>query len=117
MKISEAVVILGELEYPEYTFLALVDGRGEMYLQGEYMEADIYTGVEEKQLTRRWFISPQMSKSELVQTAFKMIMTSMEHRVREHFKYRDQLIFGPHFNVDDLWELARDGNLATRESM
>jgi hypothetical protein len=108
MTISRAKEILDSVVYPKYTFHAVIDGRGEMYLQGSYLEADIYTGKVEKQLTRRWFISPEMSKSELVQTAFKMIMTSMEHRVREHFLYNNRLVFGPHFNIDKLWEIANE---------
>jgi hypothetical protein len=106
MTIQRAREILGSVFYPSYTFNATVDGRGEMYLQGEYLEPDIYTGKLEVQNTRRWFISPEMTKSELVQTAFKLIMTSMEHRVREHFQYNGRLVFGPHFNVDNLWEIA-----------
>ncbi len=99
-------IIAEDIKYPAYTFHATIDGRGEMYLQASYIEPDIFTGNVEIQRTRRWFISPEMSVSEFVQTAFKCIMTSMEHRVREHFKYRDALVFGPHFNINDLWRLA-----------
>jgi len=59
------------------------------------------------QRTRRWFISPEMRKSELVQTAFKCIMTSAEHRVREHFRYKGELVYGPHFDVEKLVELCK----------
>jgi len=117
MNIDEAREILTQVTYPQYTFNATVDGRGEMYLQAHYLEQDTYTGNVEKQFTRRWFISPEMSKSEFVQTAFKCIMTSMEHRAREHFKYRDALVFGPHFNIDRLWELASKTRPAKRNQV
>jgi len=120
MDIEKARDYLEDCKYPAYTFHAIVDGRGEMYLQAAYMEPDIDKpegSPPEIQLTRRWFISPEMSKSELVQTAFKCIMTSMEHRVREHFKYRGELIFGPHFDVDGLYQLASQRQLASRESV
>ena len=107
MNIEEAKSILKDLVYyPEYKFIAMIDGRGEMFLQAMYFEEDIYTKEDVGQFTRRWFISPEMSKSELVQTAFKCVMTSMEHRVREHFLYSGRRVFGPHFDIDDLYEAA-----------
>ena len=107
--------ILDLVHYPQYKLTVTTDGRGEMYLQGSYIEADIFTGKEEIQKTRRWFISPEMSTSELVQTAFKCIITSAEHRVREHFKYKGELVFGPHFNVEDLYNLAKVAKLDQRK--
>jgi hypothetical protein len=115
MNLKKANQLLELVTYPEYVITATEDGRGEMYLQASYMEADIYTEKPALQQTRRWFISPHMTKSELVQTAFKCIMTSMEHRVREHFKYRDALVFGPHFNVDDLCKVAKKRKLDRRK--
>ncbi len=54
------------------------------------------------QTGRKWMLSPHMTKSEVVQTAFKAVMTAIEHETREKFRYRSTAIFGPHFNVDDL---------------
>jgi hypothetical protein len=107
MTMKDIQAILREIQYPEYDIYAEIDGRGEMYLQGSYREADIHTGTVELQRTRRWFISPEMRKSELVQTAFKCIMTSAEHRVREHFRYKGELVYGPHFDVEKLVELCK----------
>lgn len=108
-------ILANDVTYPGYLLKVTTDGRGEMYLQGQYIEADIFTGKQEMQLTRRWLISPHMSKSELVQTALKCILTSAEHRVREHFKYKGALIFGPHFNVDDLHKIATTRPLDQRD--
>lgn len=115
MEQQEAWSILQDVYYPGYKIEAKTDHADRLYLQASYMEDDIYTGKPELQMTRRWFISNEMTKSELVQTTFKCIMTSMEHRVREHFKYRDQLVFGPHFNIDELWCLAASGDLDRRD--
>src|SRR3977135_320144 len=76
------------------------------YLQAQYLEADIITGNPELQKTRKWNLSFHMVKSEIVATAFKCVMGSVEHRVRENFKYRGRRIYGPHFDVDSLWEIA-----------
>ena len=113
MKFVDAAELVGMCEFPGYTF-TLKDGHGGTYLQVSYMEPDIVTRVPERQFTRKWLISPHMTKSEIVQTAFKCVMTSMEHRAREGFKYRGRRVFGPHFDVDRLWEICRDKNLDYR---
>jgi hypothetical protein len=100
--IEEIREIVNLCKYPEYKFSVFIDGRGEIYLQAHYNEPDTITGKTEIQATRRWFISPQMTRSEIVQTCFKCIITSTEHRAREWFTYREKAIFGPHFNVDVL---------------
>lgn len=63
---------------------------------------------------RRWVLAPSMTKSEIVQTAFKAVLTFAEHEIREQFTYKGQAIFGPHFDVDQLVELATGGHLDKR---
>lgn len=106
MTVDEMRSAVGKCKHPDYTFGVVEDSRGAIYLQASYQEPDTVTGIDETQLTRRWFLSPHMTKSEIVQTVFKCVMTSMEHRAREWFKYRGEAIFGPHFNVDSLHELS-----------
>ena len=77
-----------------------------VYLQAHYDETDTVTGKIETQATRRWFLSPEMSRSEIVATAFKCALTSMEHRTREWFLYRNRAIYQPHYDVDALWEIC-----------
>ena len=55
---------------------------------------------------RKWDLTYHMTKSEIVQTAFKAVLTAVEHETRENFKYRGEAIFGPHFDVDKLVDLA-----------
>ena len=106
MTIEELRQIVTECSFPGYAFAVTEDGRGAIYLQGRYDEPDVDTGQTEPQKTRRWFLSPQMTKSEVVQTAFKCVITSAEHRTREWFTYRGRRVFGPHFQVDALWAIA-----------
>jgi hypothetical protein len=47
-----------------------------------------------------------MTTSEIVQTAFKAVMTSQEHIAREFFTYRGKQVFGPHFDVEKLADLC-----------
>ena len=53
-----------------------------------------------------------MVKSEIVATAFKCVMTSMEHRVREWFLYRDRAIYHPHYDVDALHAICEQRDVA-----
>ena len=106
--IQEIRAIVDLCRCMEYTFVVLEDGRGAWYLQASYHDSDVITGKSELQLTRRWFVSPEMTKSEIVQTAFKCVMTSMEHRAREWFLYRGRSVFGPHYDVDALHAICDD---------
>ena len=101
--IDKAKEILAECLFPDYTFKVETSSHtGAVYLQATYLEADTVTGKVEEQLTRRWFLSPNMGRSEIVGTAFKCIITSMEHRTREWFLYRGRAIYQPHYDVDAL---------------
>lgn len=55
---------------------------------------------------RKWRISAHATKSEVVQTMFMAYLAWLEHEAREAFTYRFQAIFGPHFDVDALADLA-----------
>jgi hypothetical protein len=95
-----------EVEFNDYKFNITLNARGELYMRAKYPEADTYTGEPAVQVTRRWLLTPPMTKSEFIQTCFKCAITSMEHRTREAFKYKGRRVFGPHFDVDDLWRLC-----------
>lgn len=112
LKMSQTVA---KCNFPDYDFNVILDDRGSIYLQGSYMEEDTVTGVPELQKTRRWFLSPEMTKDEIVQTVFKCVMTSLEHRCREWFTYREKPIFGPHFSVDSLWKICDNSEYSNRE--
>ena len=115
MKVEEMRDVLLECRFPDYEFEVVADSRGSIYLRAGYDEPDVTTGRTEHQVTRRWLLSPQMTRSEIVQTAFKCVMTSMEHRTREWFRYKGQAIFGPHFDVDVLCQICLDGAFDKRE--
>jgi hypothetical protein len=111
-KILEA---LEQIDYPGYSFQIHggTDGKP-MYLQAAFEAPCSVSGLMETQHTRKWLLSPHMTPSEVVRTAFKCVPTSVEHEAREQFRYRGQAIFGPHFSVDDLVQLAQAGRLDAR---
>jgi hypothetical protein len=94
-----------DCKFYDYRFFVVQDADF-AHLKACYMEPDIVTGKQEEQTTRKWRLSVHMTKSEFVQTVFKCCLTSMEHRTREHFRYRGKAVFGPHFNVDALWDMC-----------
>lgn len=110
--IARASALLGEVTFrlgEAYDF-EVREGHGGVFLQATYMDYDIYTGQHEIQHTRKWLLAPAMTDSEIVQTAFKCVMTSAEHRTREAFRFQGARIFGPHFDVADLVRLCKDGH-------
>lgn len=66
---------------------------------------------------RKWYLSPYMTYSEVVQTALAAVLAAVEHEAREHFLYRGRAIFGPHFNVARLIELVDLGAVDMRENV
>lgn len=105
MTIEELRSIITDIKMKNREVTAWCMGKG-FYLQLTY--SDICTETDEfrVQKGRKWYISSFATRSEVVQTVLKAALTSAEHEVREHFRYRGRAVFGPHFNVDRLWEVA-----------
>lgn len=64
---------------------------------------------------RKWMLSPHMTETEVVTTAFKAYMAAIEHEAREGFLYREQSIFDPHISVEDLFRLRATRPLDGRD--
>lgn len=99
---------LGEVSYARWSF-DLLESHGQFALRVRWRERDVVTGRRTRLTGRKWLLSPAMTKSEVIQTAFKAVLTAVEHEVRERFRYAGQPIFHPHYDVDALWRLARSG--------
>jgi len=102
--VIRALKILQDVSFLDYHWLVYV-AHGGVVLRASYEEPDVYGSAmdgDQVQLTRKWLLSPSMTDSEIVQTAFKACLTSMEHRTREHFTYKTRRVFGPHFDIEDL---------------
>jgi hypothetical protein len=81
-----------------------------LYLQVKWWGHNSETGAREWCIGRKWFLSPHMTNSEVVQTAFAAVMAVMEHETREFFQYKGQPIFCPHYDVEILVALHRRGS-------
>jgi len=105
--------ILSEIRYRDWRFLAETDKAGP-FLVLEFDEPCNVTGAPAVQRSRKWKLSQHMTRSEVVQTALKALLTALEHEAREQFTYRGRAIFGPHFDVDALHMLCIAGNQDVR---
>lgn len=81
---------------------------GGFYIQLRYEEPDINTGEVSTQYCRKWYISKHSTKSEIVQTVLKACLTSVEHMVREHFRYQGVPVLTPHYDIDLLVQLHHE---------
>jgi hypothetical protein len=115
---DDLLAILVRLHFPGYKFKLgnFIDRMVSVvyFLQAEFHAPCADTGKLTLQKSRKWYLSEHMTESEVVQTAFKCVLTAIEHEAREQFKYKGQAIFGPHFNVNDLVELAASGRKDVR---
>ena len=84
---------------------------------GDLLRVTFVAGADGRQNGRKWLISQHATRSEIVQTAFKAVLTALEHETREQFLYRGQAVFGPHFDVDSLAALALARRFDEREPM
>lgn len=113
---TELRTILQQISYRHW---AIVPGRkGDMLcLQVQFDAPDPNNpGEMNTQYGRKWIISPHMTKSEVVQTALKAILTAEEHEAREQFRYQGKPVFSPHFDVDRLKDLVTSAVFDARSS-
>ena len=69
---------------------------------------DSVTGGPLEWTSRKWMLSYHMVKNEIVRTAFKAVMTAMQHEVEEGFKYKGVSIYNPHIDPDKLVDFANN---------
>lgn len=98
--------VLSFVSFSDYRFITTQHG-GDVLVYAEFDAPDNASDshVLHVQKTRRWVIRPDASDSEIVQTAFKLVLTSIEHEAREQFQFNHRAIFGPHFDVYKLWRM------------
>jgi len=109
---AKAVEVLQNIKFPGYTFQisgSFNDPMEATYLQAQFYAPDCKTQQLHKLRTRKWLLSQHMTDSELVQTAFKLVLASIEHEARERFTYLGQPVLGPHFDIKDMVRLCEDG--------
>ncbi len=80
---------------------------GRFYLQIRCWRMDVITKEMGHGYGGKAYLSPHATESELVQTAFGLYKGYLEHEARETFEWRGRRVFGPHMDVNAVWEIAR----------
>jgi hypothetical protein len=108
--------ILDQVRFMDRTFHLLEKGDG-FLLQAKYLEPDVEIPNSKPMLqsTRKWYISPFMTKSEIVETAWACICRSMLHVASEHFTYQGRRVYSQHFDVDARVSLCDEEQFDGRE--
>jgi hypothetical protein len=94
--------IIDRIKFRDRKFRILEKGDG-FLLQMTYYEID----VEDQELfpqpvlqsTRKWYVSPYMTTSEIVETAWLMVQRSQLHVASEHFTYAGRRVYSQHFSI------------------
>jgi len=106
LTLRDVRAVLAEVRFGGHEFRAEEAPDGfSLQLRGE--AADVATGRPGVQCGRRWHLPRDAGPSEIVRTAFKAVLTWLEHEAREHFTYREARVFGPHLDVGRLADLCR----------
>lgn len=104
---TEIEEIVKRISFMDRTFRVLEKGDG-FLLQLSYYEPDIETGKLELQRARKWYVSPWMTETEIVETAFAACRRSMDHVLKEHFTYRGERVYSPHFDINARLKMCKD---------
>lgn len=90
-------VDIGEALYREPLWRIMAKGDGYL-IQLTYLEADVErpNSGPKVQQARKWYVSPFSTETEVVRTAYKAVLCSLEHRLGEHFRYQGRRVYDPH---------------------
>lgn len=108
----DIAIVLADIKFPGYHFE--IGGTDRHWIRATFTERCSVSGRESIQHTRKWYVSDKACRNEVVQTALKCVLTSVEHEARERFTYRGKAIYGPHFDVDALHRICAAGELDYR---
>lgn len=106
--------LISDVSFNDWRFLVKLDN-DRPYLQIKFDAPCNMTGVMEEQSGRKWILSYHMTDDEVVATALKATLTAVEHETREQFKWKDQPIFRPHYNIYELHKLSSRNAVTKRD--
>lgn len=100
MNFSDIEAVVGECRYKDLDFNLMFSSTLGAVLEIGANVVDNETEREVYMTGRKWVITPDMPKSDIVRTVFLAVMTWEEHEIRENFRYKGRDIFSPHFEVE-----------------
>lgn len=97
--------LVADITFNDWTYLVKLD-TNRPYLQIKFNAPCNMTGEPQQQSARKWILSYHMTDDEIVGTALKATLTAVEHEAREQFKWKNQPIFRPHYDIYELHKLS-----------
>lgn len=99
---AEVLAILDDIHFNDRHFQLIEKSPDMWLLQMVYYEPDVEKpgSPPVRQSTRKWHISPFMTTSEIVETAWACVCRSQIHVASEHFTYRGRRVYSQHFDVE-----------------
>lgn len=111
--LDDFICILQRCQYPGFIF-SLQQRYGECFLQVVCERGrDNTTGELMIWRGHKWWLSRHSTNSEVVQTAFKAVLTALEHEARERFLYRGHAVLHGHYDLEQLATLLDNKVLLT----
>jgi hypothetical protein len=113
---QEILRIIDQIKFLDRSFRFLEKGDG-FLIQMRYLEADVEHPEQGPvmQSTSKWYISPFMTESEIVETCWACVQRSQLHIAGEHFLYKGRRIYSQHFDIDGRLHLCKHGYMDGRE--
>jgi hypothetical protein len=112
LSVDQIRVIVEQIEYRSDWMFRIGHDK---YEQNPFLQIQFFADGE-TQFCRKWQLSPHMVKSEIVRTAWKAVLAAEEHEAAERFRYKGEMIYNPHVDVDALVDFYKGGNLTARAS-
>lgn len=102
MNLEKLHTLVGDVSYKDWTIRTGKMGDG-WFVQLRFYAPDACSlnGDVSLQCCRKWYISPHMTDSEVVQTVFLAIKTAETHELLENFKFKGVQIFCPHLDLNE----------------
>lgn len=110
----EIQTILNNISYKDWD-IVLREKDSVPYLQVQFYAPDSFTGEIERQYCRKWMLSRFMTDSEIVRTAFKAVEAAVLHELQEDFRFMDEPVYRPHFDIYSLWQLSINNHIDKRK--
>jgi len=101
---AELEKLASRCSYPGFELKVHNDGTP--YLQISFSAPCNEGGPDAEWKSRKWKLSPHMTPSEVVRTAYKAVLAAVEHEAAERFKFDGRAVYGPHVDVLSLWNVA-----------
>ncbi len=108
MTYEQVKELIAQVSHPDFRYSVFLK-QGLTFLQIEPTNGTCNSTGEPMQWRgRKWYLSPHMTRSEIVQTAFLATKTAVEHELREHFTFKGVTVLDPHLDMDNLAQVKSE---------